>query len=135
MVRALIAGKATLDPYDGREWSPLMYAAKRGHRDVINQLIRAQADVDASKGQRFYTPLLLAAHYGHPASVELLMRAGANPKGYTLPLEQFEPQWSRRWSYRLDRRSQRKRERDRRESKSVIEDVSDADIAQSPDPD
>jgi len=56
--------------------SPLMWAAFRGNETVINQLIKAGADVKA--GNRLGTPLAQAAWADQTAAARLLIRNGAD---------------------------------------------------------
>jgi len=59
-------------------WTPLHYAATRGHLAVIQMLIDHDAYIDAASPNNT-TPLMMAAQYGTPLAVKLLLEAGADP--------------------------------------------------------
>ena len=59
-------------------WTPLHYAASRGHVPVITHLLEHSAYIDA-ESPNGTTPLMMAAMYGSPESVKALIQAGADP--------------------------------------------------------
>ena len=59
-------------------WTPLHYAATRGHLAVMNLLLDEHAYIDAASPNGT-TPLMMAAHYGTPSAVKLLLEADADP--------------------------------------------------------
>lgn len=59
-------------------WTPLHYAATRGHLELISLLLDNYAYIDASSPNGT-TPLMMAAFYGTPSAVKLLLEAGADP--------------------------------------------------------
>lgn len=59
-------------------WTPLHYAATRGHLEIITLLLDSHAYIDA-ESPNGSTPLMMAAHYGTPEAVKLLLEAGADP--------------------------------------------------------
>ena len=59
-------------------WTPLHYAATKGHTDIMTLLLDNYAYIDASSPNGS-TPLMMAAMYGTPAAVKLLLEAGADP--------------------------------------------------------
>jgi ankyrin repeat protein len=59
-------------------WTPLHYAATRGHRDMIRLLLDNDAYID-SESANGTTPLMLAAYSAPPLAVKLLLEEGADP--------------------------------------------------------
>ena len=59
-------------------WTPLHYAATRGHLEIITLLLDKHAYIDA-ESPNGSTPLMMAAHYGTPEAVKLLLETGADP--------------------------------------------------------
>ena len=59
-------------------WTPLHYAATRGHRDMIRLLLQNDAYID-SESANGTTPLMMAAYYAPPLAVKLLLEEGADP--------------------------------------------------------
>jgi hypothetical protein len=59
-------------------WSPLHYAAARGHVDIAQLLIRRQAIINAPSPDGT-TPLMMAALSKNETMVQLLLDAGAEP--------------------------------------------------------
>ncbi|MBC7682269.1 MAG: ankyrin repeat domain-containing protein [Ferruginibacter sp.] len=59
-------------------WTPLHYAATRGHLDVIRLLLENFAYIDAASPNGS-TPLMMAAQYGTDDAVKLLLDEGADP--------------------------------------------------------
>jgi hypothetical protein len=77
-VRQLLAGGLAPDTLDGA-WTPLMYAARRGHLDVMQALLGAGADKDRIDGGNRWTPLMHALHTQAREAARLLLDRGANP--------------------------------------------------------
>ena len=59
-------------------WTPLHYAATKGHIAMMRLLLENNAYIDA-ESPNGTTPLMMAAYYGTPASVKLLLEEGADP--------------------------------------------------------
>ncbi len=59
-------------------WTPLHYAATKGHLDIMNLLLDHNSYID-SESPNGTTPLMMAAQYGTPQAVKLLLNAGADP--------------------------------------------------------
>jgi ankyrin repeat protein len=55
----------------------LIHASRTGDLDVLNELIKGDADVNLHD-PKGYTPLMIAAFNGHIATAELLIENGAN---------------------------------------------------------
>ncbi|RDD41198.1 Transient receptor potential cation channel subfamily A member 1 [Trichoplax sp. H2] len=81
-VRALLKNSGAFDEeydvdmLDDFDWTPLHYAAKNGHSDVIACLLEAGADVNIC-GCMDLTPLHLAAKYGSLQAIRMLMSSDA----------------------------------------------------------
>ncbi len=60
-------------------WTPLHYAATKGHIAIMEMLLENHAYIDA-ESPNGTTPLMMAAHYGSLAAVKLLLEAGADPR-------------------------------------------------------
>jgi len=72
IVRSL-AEISKVNAMDSWDYTPLFYAAMKGHETVVRLLV-ARDDVDANLSDHFgTTPLLLAAREGHYAVVRLLL--------------------------------------------------------------
>ncbi len=59
-------------------WTPLHYAATKGHMAMMRLLLENNAYIDA-ESPNGTTPLMMAAFYGTPLSVKLLLEEGADP--------------------------------------------------------
>jgi ankyrin repeat protein len=61
----LSVGKADVEAKDTYGWTPLICAARNGHRDTVEVLLSVgKADVEA-KDNNGWTPLIWAAQGGH----------------------------------------------------------------------
>ena len=60
--------------------TPLLAAARRGHVAVLNALLAAGADIEATDDAG-WTPLLEAARSGHEQAVQTLLEAGVDAEG------------------------------------------------------
>jgi ankyrin repeat protein len=59
-------------------WTPLHYAATKGHAGIIRLLLEHHAYIDA-ESPNGTTPLMMAAYYGSPEATKLLLEEGADP--------------------------------------------------------
>jgi uncharacterized protein len=60
------------------KWTPLHYAASKGHTAMMRLLIENDAYVDADSPNGT-TPLMMAAYYASPNAVKLMLEEGADP--------------------------------------------------------
>ena len=59
-------------------WTPLHYAATKGHREMMRLLLENDAYIDSESGNGT-TPLMMAAFSKSPLAVKLLLEEGADP--------------------------------------------------------
>ena len=59
-------------------WTPLHYAASKGHLAMMHLLIDNDAYIDA-ESPNGTTPLMMAAYYASPSAVKLMLEEGADP--------------------------------------------------------
>ena len=59
-------------------WTPLHYAASKGHTAMMRLLIENDAYIDA-ESPNATTPLMMAAYYATPNAVKLMLEEGADP--------------------------------------------------------
>ena len=57
----------------------LFIAAREGHKDVVDALIAAKAEVNKADTIHGETPLYAACCFGHTAIARMLLEGGANP--------------------------------------------------------
>jgi len=66
------------NPATERSWTALHYAALAGHKEQVERLLAAGADVNA-RSTNGSSVVMMAAREGHAAIAQKLMAAGANP--------------------------------------------------------
>ena len=77
-VRELVNRGADVNAEDGDNWTPLLFAAKEGHRDVVQFLLeQGGADLE-HRDMGGWTALMWAAYKGHAEVVALLLEKGAD---------------------------------------------------------
>jgi ankyrin repeat protein len=79
-IRKYIAEGGNVNVSNRHGWTPLMFAASRGHNSLVALLIAKGADVDAVAHENGFTALANAAQGGHLEVVQMLLRAGATVK-------------------------------------------------------
>ena len=77
-VRGLIEEGVDVDSKDEIGRTPLMWAAYKGHVEIIRLLLDHGADVNNRTYGDYYIALHWAASYGKDESVKLLIERGAN---------------------------------------------------------
>ena len=73
LINQLIENGADVNTKDDNGWTPLHWAAFRGHEGVVKLLINNKASVDI-KNNHAETPLHYAAYNGHEGVAELLLK-------------------------------------------------------------
>ena len=74
----LLRAGAAVDAAEDRGHTALHLAADGGYTQVIEQLLAAGANLEASDRVEGWTPLTYAAWYGQPAAARQLIAAGAS---------------------------------------------------------
>ena len=77
-VARLLALPGDIDAQDTHGVTALMYAAMRGHTQVVQCLVDHRAGLELESAQR-YTALMYAVRGGHAETVQALLRAKADP--------------------------------------------------------
>lgn len=75
-VKCYILQGADIDAADTDGNTPLVYAAKKGHIEIVRYLVNHSADVETYGGKA----LIYAAEYGHLGTVKYLVEYGAEKK-------------------------------------------------------
>ena len=77
-VKELLQSNANIEAKGGGlKQTPLHFAAKRGHRDIVDLLLKEKADIEA-KNVNQSTPLHFAVGSGHRDIVDLLLEKKAD---------------------------------------------------------
>ncbi|EIT77782.1 ankyrin repeat protein [Aspergillus oryzae 100-8] len=76
-IEALLKRGVDLECTNERGWTPLIYAASLGHKDVVRLLLEKGADLDNDDHPYGRTPVIWAAMNGHEDVVGLLLEKGA----------------------------------------------------------
>ena len=77
--KALLEAGASPNAKDDGDQTALSHAARRGHTELVDLLLIAGADPQATGGINGYSPLHWASIHGHMRSIDLLLAAGADP--------------------------------------------------------
>jgi hypothetical protein len=77
-IRSFVRTRGCGEVRNRHGWTPLMTAAKRGHRSLVKLLLNEGCDVNALAEANGYTALALAAQAGHAEIVQMLLNAGAD---------------------------------------------------------
>jgi len=89
-VQTLLEKGANPKAEDDDGWTPLHWAAYRGHVEIVKLLLERGANPNA-KNNNGWTPLHIAAHEGHVEIVKILLERGADPwiadNGGQIPLD------------------------------------------------
>lgn len=76
---AAVPHSPTNHPTGTSGYTPLIYAAREGHADVVELLLQLGADANAATKSGGACALHRAAYMGHLQVVSLLLAAGAEP--------------------------------------------------------
>jgi ankyrin repeat protein len=77
--RKLIQLGADINEYDSRGGTPLHYASRLGHDDLVTLLIEHGASVNIGNSRNGVTPLMVATSFFNNNIVKILLENGANP--------------------------------------------------------
>ncbi len=80
VVRLLLARQADASPRDDAGATPLLWAAMRGNRAIVELLLDHGAAIDSRDDAHGATPLHMGVRGGHRAVTELLLTRGADVK-------------------------------------------------------
>jgi ankyrin repeat protein len=78
-VRSLLKSGADVNAAQGDGMTALHHAAARGDDQMVDVLLYAGANLQATSRLGGYTPLHLASQRGHSTTIERLVKAGADP--------------------------------------------------------
>ena len=78
LVQQLLEQKADPNTKNNSNWTPLMFAANKGHSEVVNLLLDKGADPNARDNQG-WTVVIWAASKGHTKIVNQLIEKGGDP--------------------------------------------------------
>jgi ankyrin repeat protein len=82
-VKSLLKDAADVNAAQGDGMTALHWAAMHGDKDMVQTLLYAGANVNATTRIGPYTPLYLAARQGQAGTLDLLLKAGADPEAKT----------------------------------------------------
>ncbi|KAL7794329.1 ankyrin repeat-containing domain protein [Trichoderma ceciliae] len=78
LTSALLEDKYNPNSPDSDHQTPLLWATRKGHEDVVNLLIDAHANLEVRDKEQSATPLIWAARNGYENIVSLLLQRGAD---------------------------------------------------------
>src|SRR5579883_331789 len=77
-VRAMLARGVDVNQRDSKGWSPLVTAAGRGQREIVEALLTAGASPNSTEQYQTNSGLIAAASSGHVEVVRLVIESGAD---------------------------------------------------------
>ncbi|MBF0237866.1 MAG: ankyrin repeat domain-containing protein [SAR324 cluster bacterium] len=77
--KLLLLNLKLVDDIDNNGYSALMWAAKLGHADMVDPLLKMKARLDFKDYHMGWDALMIAVNHGNHEVVQLLLEAGASP--------------------------------------------------------
>ena len=76
----MLSNGADVNVTAGAKTTPLNFAAREGHVDIVKRLLWRGAAIESRSDKHNRTPLMEAAENGHASVVAVLLRHGADQK-------------------------------------------------------
>ena len=80
IIEFLLSSGADANVTAGAKTTPLNFAAREGHVDIVKRLLWRGAAIESRSDKHNRTPLMEAAENGHASVVAVLLRHGADQK-------------------------------------------------------